>query len=345
MPYNYRVLNANYVNAYTFPAGAMGVTRGILVAMKDEAELAALLGHEIGHVTARHSAQRSGQGLLANVALMGVALTANEQWGNLAMLGGQIGASALLASYSRDNEREADALGQAYMVRSGYPASGMVRLHQLLLNEEKQAPSLLQTMFSSHPMSAERVATAERLASTQYANTSGLPTRRERFMDSTASVRRIQPTIEACQRGETAMSRKQLPQAQAAFAQAIKATPRDYAAHIRMAQCLQAMGKPQEARAYAQTGQSIYPQEAQAQKISGVLALQLKQPQQAYQDLTRFDQTLPGDPGITFLRGVALEGTGNRQDAAVLYRRFLQASNQGQAAQYAATRLQAWGVR
>jgi hypothetical protein len=54
---------------------------------------------------------------------------------------------------------------------------------------------------------------------------------------------------------------------------------------------------------------------------------------------------LPGDPGITFLRGVALEGTGNRQAAAVLYRRFLQASNQGQAAQYAATRLQAWGVR
>jgi predicted Zn-dependent protease len=345
MPYNYRVLNANYVNAYTFPAGAMGVTRGILVAMNDEAELAALLGHEIGHVTARHSAQRSGQGLLANVAMMGVALAANEKWGGLAMVGGQIGASALLASYSRDNEREADALGQAYMVRGGYPANGMVRLHQLLLDGEKQTPSLLQTMFSSHPMSTERVATAERLARTQYANTSGLPTQRERFMDSTASVRRIQPTIEACQRGETAMSRKQLPQAQAAFAQAIQATPRDYAAHIRMAQCLQAMGKPKEARAYAQTGQSIYPQEAQAQKLSGVLALQLKQPQQAYQDLTRFDQTLPGDPGITFLRGVALEGSGNRQDASVLYRRFLQANNQGQAAQYAASRLQAWGVK
>ena len=171
-----------------------------------EAELAALLGHEIGHVNARHSAQRSGQGLLANVALIGVALTANERWGNLAIVGGQIGASALLASYSRDNEREADALGQAYMVRGGYPANGMVRLHQLLLDGEKQTPSLLQTMFSSHPMSTERVATAERLARTQYANTSGLPTQRERFMDSTASVRRIKPTIEACQRGETAMA-------------------------------------------------------------------------------------------------------------------------------------------
>ena len=60
MPYSYRVLNANYVNAYTFPGGAMGVTRGILVDLDNEAELAALLGHELGHVNARHAARRQG---------------------------------------------------------------------------------------------------------------------------------------------------------------------------------------------------------------------------------------------------------------------------------------------
>jgi len=345
MPYSYRVLNANYVNAYTFPAGAMGVTRGILVNLEDEAELAALLGHEMGHVNARHAAQRSGQGLLASVALVGVAMMADEQWAGLAMVGGQIGASALLASYSRDNEREADALGQEYLVRAGYPANGMTRLHQLLVAQEKQAPGLLQTMFSSHPMSTERVATAERLAQTQYAHTLNRPQRRERFMDETASVRRIKPTIEACQQGEVAMSRKQLPAAQKAFAKAIQATPQDYAANLRMAQCLQAMGKAQEARAFALTAQNIYPQEAQAHKMAGVLALQLKQPQQAYEHLTRFDQQLPGNPGITFLRGVAQEGTGNRREAAALYQRFLQTTRQGQAAQYATGRLQAWGAR
>jgi beta-barrel assembly-enhancing protease len=345
MPYSYRVLNANYVNAYTFPAGAMGVTRGILVNLEDEAELAALLGHEMGHVNARHAAQRSGQGLLASVALVGVAMMVDEQWADVASVGGQIGASALLAAYSRDNEREADALGQAYLVRAGYPASGMTRLHQLLVAQEKQAPGLLQTMFSSHPMSSERVATAERLAQTQYAHTLNRPQRRERFMDETASVRRIKPTIEACQQGEVAMSRKQLPAAQTAFAKAIRATPQDYAANLRMAQCLQAMGKAQEARAFALTAQTIYPQEAQAHKMAGVLALQLKQPQQAYEHLTRFDQQLPGNPGITFLRGVAQEGAGNRREATVLYQRFLQTTRQGQAAQYASSRLQAWGVR
>src|SRR5574343_1467556 len=70
MPYSYRVLNANYVNAYTFPGGAMGVTRGILADLQDESELAALLGHEIGHVNARHAAQRQGQSMLAQVAVL-----------------------------------------------------------------------------------------------------------------------------------------------------------------------------------------------------------------------------------------------------------------------------------
>jgi len=129
MPYSYRVLNANYVNAYTFPGGAMGVTRGIVTELDDEAELAALLGHEMGHVNARHAAQRQGQAMLAQAAVAGLAVAAaatDSSWGGLAAVGGQIGASALLASYSRDNEREADALGQDYMVRAGYPASGMM---------------------------------------------------------------------------------------------------------------------------------------------------------------------------------------------------------------------------
>jgi predicted Zn-dependent protease len=76
MPYSYRVLNANYVNAYTFPGGAMGVTRGILVDLDNEAELAALLGHELGHVNARHAAQRQGQSMVAQVAIAGANIAA-----------------------------------------------------------------------------------------------------------------------------------------------------------------------------------------------------------------------------------------------------------------------------
>ena len=71
MPYSYRALNANYVNAYTFPGGAMGVTRGIMVELDDESELAALLGHELGHVNARHVAQQQGSAHIVIQVLVG----------------------------------------------------------------------------------------------------------------------------------------------------------------------------------------------------------------------------------------------------------------------------------
>ena len=79
-------------------------------------------------------------------------------------------------------------------------------------------------------------------------------------------------------------------------------------------------------------------------KLSGVLALSLRDPGAAFAHLDRFDRQLPGDPGVTFLKGVALEGSGQRPQAAAQYRRFLQMGASGQAAQYANSRLQAWGA-
>ncbi|MGD9870653.1 MAG: M48 family metalloprotease [Thauera sp.] len=345
MPYSYRVLNANYVNAYTFPGGAMGVTRGILADLDDEAQLAALLGHELGHVNARHAAQRQGQSMLAQAAIVGLNVAAQDSnWGGLVGIGSQIGASALLASYSREHEREADALGQEYLVKAGYPATGMVRLHQLLVSEEKSAPSLLQTMFSTHPMSRERMQAAQAAADSRYRISNSLDARRERFMDSTASLRRIRPTIDACKNGETAMAAKQYAKAQAEFQTALARTPRDYASNLRMAQCLQAQGQTAKAVNYADNAREIYPQEAQAYKVAGVLALQQRDAGRAFQHLDRFDRLLPGDAGITFLKGVSLEGMGNRQAAAQHYVAYLRQSQQGNAAQYSYNRLKAWGV-
>lgn len=345
MPYSYRVLNANYVNAYTFPGGAMGVTRGILADLDDEAQLAALLGHELGHVNARHAAQRQGQNLVAQAALAGLNVAAqSSDWGGLMSMGGQIGASALLAGYSREHEREADALGQEYLVKAGYPATGMVRLHQLLVAEEKTAPSLLQTMFSTHPMSSERMQAAQAAADARYRISNSLDARRERFMDSTASLRRIRPTIDACKDGETAMAARQYPKAQAEFQTALARTPRDYASNLRMAQCLQAQGQTAKAVDYADNAREIYPQEAQAYKLAGVLALQQRDAGRAYQNLDRFDRLLPGDAGITFLKGISLEGMGNRQAAAQHYAAYLRQSQQGNAAQYSYNRLKAWGM-
>lgn len=342
--YSYRVLNANYINAYTFPGGAMGVTRGIMTELKDESELAALLGHEMGHVNARHAAQRQGQAMLAQAAVVGIAVAvADTQWGGLATVASQIGASALLSSYSRDNEREADALGQDYMVKAGYPASGMTNLHGLLVREAKEKPSLLQTMFSSHPMSDERMATAQRQAETKYAASLKANPQRERFMDNTAGLRRLKPAIDACKNGEMAMARKQLPDAQGQFSTALAHAPQDYASNMLMAQCLHVQGKRGDAIRYADAARAIYPQEAQAHKLAGTLQLAGKNPAAAFQHFDQFDKLLPGDPGIQFLKGVSLEGSGQQRAAAEHYARFLKAGAQGKPAEYSMSRLKAWG--
>jgi predicted Zn-dependent protease len=344
MPYSYRVLNANYLNAYTFPGGAMGITRGLMVELDNEAELAALWGHELGHVNARHAAQRAGQAMVAEIAVAGLSIAVSDKnWGVAAGIGAQIGASALLASYSRDNEREADALGQEYMVRAGYPAEGMVGLHQVLLRSQKETPSALETMFSSHPMSSERVANAQQLAQAKYGGSRGAPVQRERFMDSTAQLRRIKPAIQACKEGETAMSRKRYPDAQGRFETALRTAPRDYAANLRMSQCLQAQGRRPDALRYADTARNLYPQEAQAHKQAGVLRLQGKQHQEALAAFEQFDQALPGDAGIVFLKGASYEGMGDRARAAQHYQRVVRTQQQGEAAQYAQSRLKAWG--
>lgn len=346
MPYNVRVLNANYVNAYTFPAGAMGVTRGIMTELKDESELAALMGHELGHVNARHAAQRQGAAMVAQVAVVTLSVAAalsDAKWAPVVGVGGVIGASALLASYSRENEREADALGQDYLVKAGWPARGMTGLHQMLVDQHRERPSVLQTMFSSHPMSDERRDTARRLAETRYAASASAPTGRERFMDRTASLRRIKPTIDACKNGEAAMSRKALADAQGQFETALRATPRDYAANLRMAQCLAAQGRLQDARRYADAARSIYPQEAQAARFGASLKMGLRDFGGAVADLDAYDRLLPGDPGTRFLQGVAHEGAGNQPAAARAYAAFLQSGAQGQAANHAQSRLKAWG--
>jgi predicted Zn-dependent protease len=204
MPYSFRGVNANYVNAYAFPGGSIACTRGILLSLGNEAELAALLGHELGHVNARHTAQQMSKGKLTNTIVGGFSVMAGAVAGGLGQIAGtlgSIGAGALLASYSRENEREADALGVEYMVKAGYGPQGMVGLMEMLQSLSKSKPSAIELMFATHPMSDERYKNAVQNSRTKYASAQNLPLNRERYMDHTARLRAMKGTIKSCKRG------------------------------------------------------------------------------------------------------------------------------------------------
>lgn len=213
MPYSFRVVNATYVNAYAFPGGSIACTRGVLLSLENEAELAALLGHELGHVNARHTAQQMSKGALAQSFVGGISVLAGTQatiFVQLASQLGSIGAGALLASYSRDNEREADALGMEYMVKAAYNSRGMVELMDMLRSLSKSKPGATELMFATHPMSDERYQTAVTNSRSRYQSAQNLPMYRERFMDHTSRLRSIKGALEEMQKGEQEMGPKNM---------------------------------------------------------------------------------------------------------------------------------------
>lgn len=346
MPYSFRAVNANHVNAYAFPGGSIGVTRGMLVEAENEAELAGLLGHEVGHVTARHAAEQAGKTMVAQAAVAGGAVYASTRdpaLGNVVAGLGSLGAGALLAHYSRDNERESDALGMEYMTRAGHNPDGMTGLMDVLQSKSRDRPSAMELMFSTHPPSEERYQTARRRAAEQYARYRDAPLHRDRFMDETASVHRIKPSILEQQKGEREMARKSYGAAEALFRSAVDMTPDDYTGNVLLGKSLLAQEKPREARRFFQRATRVYPGEAQARHLSGITALATGDFEGAYEQFDRYEQLLPGNPNTIFLKGYALESMDQTRAAAEQYYRYLRQVNQGRAAEYSHQRLQSWG--
>jgi predicted Zn-dependent protease len=348
MPYSFRAVNAPYVNAYAFPGGSIATTRGILLCLEDESELSALLGHEIGHVAARHAAERQSKGMLTQLAVAGatVAVGSSEyrDFAGLTQTLGELGGTALLAHYSREDEREADALGMRYAARAGANPAGMVGLMDVLLQENKRRPGAIERMFATHPMSNERYATARQRLDADYTPLKDRPTNRERYMDETARLRRIGPAIEAQQAAEQAFGRGKVQQAEAELARALKVAPDDYAGLVMMARAKLGSGDPAAARRYAERARTRYPSEAQAHNLLGIAEINLRQFDAAYQSLGDYDRLLPGNPNTLFLRGVALEGMNRKRDAAGAYYGYLQRVQSGANAKYAYRRLADWGL-
>ena len=347
MPYSFNVVNANYVNAYTFPGGTMACTRGILVEMEDEAALAALLGHETGHVNARHTARRQTRGIFAAMVVGGLGIAAAQSdrlagHRDLVYAISAVGATALLAHYSRENEREADSLGLTYMAEAGQNPQGMVDLMDMLRGLSDRQPNALEAMFATHPMSDERFATAEREAREHHPGALGRNVGRERYMDNTAELRRIRPAIKDMQAGEAAMARRDYREAETRFRSALEQVPDDYAGLVLMAKCQSALGRHREAEGYLARARAAYPEEGQAIHLSGITQLALNRPDTALAHFEQYERQLPGNPNTLFLRGIAHESMQDRVAAARLYQRYLRAAGDTEQARYAARRLQSW---
>jgi len=159
--YKFFVLDSPMVNAFALPGGYVYVTRGLLALANSEAQLAAVLGHEIGHITGRHFAERYSHAVLTSLGAAALSAAADNN-GISQALG--LGSDLYIKSYSRAQENEADTLGLRYLSRAGYDVSAMTRFlenleaHTRLQNRLKgQGAEPVFNYFSTHPATAERV--------------------------------------------------------------------------------------------------------------------------------------------------------------------------------------------
>ena len=144
LDFHFTVVDSPQVNAFALPGGYVYVTRGILAYLNSEAELAAVLGHEIGHVTARHSVQQYSAATAANVAATIGGMAAGIFVPQLGRTTGtrctkssrSLPADVLLSGYGRSHELEADRLGAEYLARSGYDPQAMIKVIGVLKNQE-----------------------------------------------------------------------------------------------------------------------------------------------------------------------------------------------------------------
>ena len=205
LPWEFTLLNTDVVNAFALPGGKVFFTRGLAEKLTTEAQMAGVLGHEIGHVTAQHGAQRIAQSTLLNagVAVGAVVVSASDnkrvqQIGGFGIPAVAIGGNVVMLKFGRNEELEADRLGVRYMSNVGYNPRGQLEVMKVLqsLSQGSSQPAFLST----HPDPAARVEAIQGLLQGEYAQTQNNPKYQDfkerykkEFLDVIANVPRPPP--------------------------------------------------------------------------------------------------------------------------------------------------------
>ncbi len=164
LDFKFYLVDSPEVNAFAVPGGHVYITRGIMSYMQDEAQLAGVIGHEIGHVTARHSVRQNAQSQLTGLLTAAVAIGTGSR--EAAQLSNTLG-GALVSGYGREHELESDRLGAEYLARSGYDSKKMIEVVGILKDQELASkarakaegkqPQSYHGLFATHPKNDTRL--------------------------------------------------------------------------------------------------------------------------------------------------------------------------------------------
>jgi predicted Zn-dependent protease len=162
IPYEFKILDSPVINAFAVPGGYVYFTRGIMAHFNNEAQFAGVLGHEIGHIAARHSAKQQSKAVLAQLGMV-VGMAVSPEFGQFAQAAQQ-GIGLLFLKFGRDDERQSDELGVEYSTKIGYDATHMADFFQTLARKQEEGTAAVPDFLSTHPSPEDRYQTVTKLA-------------------------------------------------------------------------------------------------------------------------------------------------------------------------------------
>lgn len=206
LPYEFVVLNSSVPNAWALPGGKIAINRGLLIELNNEAELAAVLGHEIVHAAARHGAKGMERGMLLSAGVAGVALlTGDSNYSGLAVGAASVGGQLISTKYGRDAELESDNYGIKYMAKAGYDPAAAIALQETFVRlSQGRDSSWLEGLFASHPPSQERVDANRKIAKKYKSN--GQLFEKE-YKNKIALLIKTKPAYDALNEGRLALEK------------------------------------------------------------------------------------------------------------------------------------------
>jgi hypothetical protein len=163
VPFTIKVIDSDEVNAFALPGGFFYVNKGLILAADNEAEVAGVMAHEIGHVAARHAMENQAKGMLAEIGLMAGSIFLGGLGGMLINQGAQFGALLGFMKFSRSAESEADMLGVEYLWAAGYDPNAMSTMFEKLAAKNKKKPGTFSKLFETHPQSVDRMEATRQL--------------------------------------------------------------------------------------------------------------------------------------------------------------------------------------
>ncbi len=162
VPFTIKVIDSDEINAFALPGGFFYVNSGLILAADEEAEMAGVMAHEIGHVAARHGTRSATKGEIAQWATIPLILLGPGGWAGYGLYEGlNLAIPITFLKFSRDQEREADYLGLQYMYKAGYDPNAFVSFFEKLVAVERRRPGSIPKVFSTHPPTPDRVQKAQ----------------------------------------------------------------------------------------------------------------------------------------------------------------------------------------